>query len=1133
MAAGRDSPASDGLPFAQAGTARGRSAARGVFVGRGHETAALHTALEDALAGQGRLVLLAGEPGIGKSRLADELSAEAQRRGVDVLWGRCWEAGGAPAYWPWVQSMRAHVRERAPEALRAELASGAGDIAQILPELRELFPDLPAPPAAQSEDARFRLFDAMAMFLRNAAQTHPLVLVLDDLHAADTPSLLLLRFVAGELGQSRILLIGAYRDTEVGPDHPLAATVAELSRERSTSLLQLAGVARADLSQYLERTTGVVAPQDLVVAIHEETEGNPLFFGELVRLLAAEGRLEAPMVAGARRFAIPPGLREVIDRRLDRLPDESRPLLTLASVLGREFTLDALARLSALPVDELRPMLDEALAAGVVGEVPGTFARLRFSHVVIRDVLYDELTAARRVQLHRQVGEELEVLYAHDPEPHLAELAHHFFQGLSGGDVGRTVDYARRAGDRASALLAYEEGARLYRMALRALAFRDPSDEDLRCELLLCLGDAQARAGDVPTAQETFLQAADVARKRALSEQFARAALGYGGRFVWEAARGDTRLVPLLEQALEALGERDSPLRARLLARLAGGPLRDEPDPKRRAALSERAVEIARRLEDPATLAYALDGRYAAIWWPDNLEQRLEVATELARVAREAGDMERELQGRHYRCLALLELGDMPAVYADLQGQAGLADELRQPAQQWYVASVRATLATFEGRFAEAEELVPQALGLGRRAQGPMAFVYFTIHSYLLRREQGRLEEIEDAVAQAAAEVPTYPVLRCLLSHLYAELGQEALARQTFETLFTGEAPVLALNDEWVFGMSLLSDVAAFLGDRPRAGALYELLGPYGRRNAVSTPDGCLGSVSRPLGVLAATLMRWAEAARHFELALEMNARSRARPWVAWTRHDFARMLLERDGPGDRERASALLDEALTTARSLGMAALERKLEGLGGPATAECVFRREGEYWSIAYGGDRCRLKDTKGLRYLATLLASPAREVHCLELVAGAEGQVPRGAAPSARELAEAGLETAGLGDAGELLDAQARKAYKRRLQELEDEVAEAESWNDPERAARARDERDLIAAELVGALGLGGRARHAGSPAERARQSVTKAIKLATERIGRSSPALARHLEATIHTGLLCRYEPDPRAPITWRL
>ncbi len=601
---------------------------------------------------------------------------------------------------------------------------------------------------------------------------------------------------------------------------------------------------------------------------------------------------------------------------------------------------------------------------------------------------------------------------------------------------------------------------------------------------------------------------------------------------MWEAGRGDRHLRPLLEEALGLLGDRDPTLRAMLLARLAGGPLREEPERTGRALVSEQAVELARRLDDPATLAYVLDGHYAAIWWPDNLEQRLGVAAELARVAGEAGDKEREFQGHHYRCLALLELGQMAEVYVELEAQARLAEELRQRAQQWYVTSVRAMLATFEGRLSDAEELVERAFVLGRRAQGSMAPAYYTIQSYLLRREQGRLDEVEDRLREAATAFPTYRVLRCLLAHLHAELGRHAQARQLLESLAGDDPAKLGLDDEWLFSASVLADVAGFLGDERSAAALHEALLPYAARNAGSNPDGCIGSVSRPLGVLASALGRFDQAERHFEDALELNARSGSGPWAAQTRLDWARAQLARDGPGDRERAAEHVTAALQTAREFGGAALEGKASELLGVLRVESPtvdagepvhrFRREGEYWAIAFDGDEFRLRDTKGLRYLADLLANPGLELSALALAAEARSS---GRVPSPHGLAAEGVVASGASGAGEVLDAVAMGAYARRRDDLRDEIEEAERFNDPERVARAREEIEALTAELAAAAGLGGRARHAPGPAERARQSVTKAIKAAIARISDHSPALGGHLSRTIHTGAVCSYRVEP--------
>jgi predicted ATPase len=362
--------------------------------------------------------------------------------------------------------------------LRGQLGAGAGDLAQLLPELRELFPDLPEPPAPESESARFRLFEAASAFLKSAAQSRPLVLVLDDLHAADEPSLLLLQFLARELGESRLLVVGAYRNVDPNPADPLTTALTELARDPVTRSLALAGLGEHDVRRFIEVTSGQSPTDQLVAAIHEETEGNQLFVGEIVRLLATKGSLTDAKVP---RLAIPQSVRDVIARRLRHLSEQCNRVLVLASVLGREFALEALARVAGLSDDELLDTLDEAMAAGVVSDVPGSPGHLRFAHVLIRDTLYEGLTTARRVRLHRLAIAALEPLYGEEPGPHLAELAYHC---TAGSDFAKSLRYARLAGDRALALLAYEEAARLYEAALDAGELTGLPNR-ARCELLL------------------------------------------------------------------------------------------------------------------------------------------------------------------------------------------------------------------------------------------------------------------------------------------------------------------------------------------------------------------------------------------------------------------------------------------------------------------------------------------------------------------------------------------------------------------------------------------------------------------------------------------------------------------------
>jgi DNA-binding SARP family transcriptional activator len=887
----------------------------GAFVGRERELAELVGGLDDAFAGRGRLLLLVGEPGIGKSRLAEELIAQARARGARVLVGRCWEAGGAPAYWPWVQSLRPYLRDTDAESLRSQLRGGAADVARLLPELRDVLTDLPPAAPLESEGARFRLFDSTTAFLKRAAAARPLVLVLDDLHAADETSLLLLQFLARELGESRLLIVGAYRDVDPTLADPLATTLTELAREPVTRTLALAGLGEADVARFIELAAPGASAADLSAVVKAGTDGNPLFVGEIVRLLAVEGRLEEPAIAPV---AIPQSVREVIGRRLRHLSDECNRLLSLASVLGREFDLDALAGVSGLERGAILELLDEGIEARVVSEVPGVIGRMRFVHALIRDAAYHRLTRSRRVQLHRQAGEALEALYSSDLDPHLAELAHHFFEAAAGGTGQKAVDYARRAGSRAVAVLAYEEAVRLYEMAIQALGQDAAATARLRCELLLALADAQGRAGDGPGAKSTFLRAADLARSERLPEMLARGAVGYGGRFLWAHALTDERLVPLLEDGLSALGKGDSVLRVQLLSRLAAA-LRHGPSRERRERISEEAIQIARRIGDHATLAYALAAAECALHAPHNAHRRLAEGKEIVSLVAGTGDKERLFDGHEHSFWAAWELGDPDRRAVELASMTRVAEELRQPAQLWMLATARATLALSQGRFAEAPELIERAAAIGERVLAWHAVAARKMQLFLLRREQRRLDGFVPEVTDHAHEFPSPLVHRAVLAHVYARVERTEEAKALLHELTSRDLSDWHVDEEWLLSICLLAETCAILGDTGPAASLYELLLPYGSLNAVALPELALGSTSQPLGILASLLGRFEDAARHFEEALRMNERMGARPWLAHTQEDYARMLLRRNGQGDRERAEKLLSRAQATYHELGM----------------------------------------------------------------------------------------------------------------------------------------------------------------------------------------------------------------------
>jgi DNA-binding SARP family transcriptional activator len=897
--------------------------AAGVFVGRGAELQTVLHALADARDGRGGVLLLSGEPGIGKTRLADEVVGHARDQGIHTMRGRCWEDGGAPAYWPWVQLLRACMRSLEPAELRRRVGSGAPELAELLPELRELLGEIPRPVVRDPEALRFRLFDAVVSFLGEIATTdRPLLVVIDDLHAADESSLLLLRYLAGAISDTRVLVLGAYRDTEQGPDDALERLLGDLLRERRVTRIPLGGLRRDDVESYVRLSIDGDASPEVVQALHSQTAGNPLFIVETVRLLAAENQLESTDIGRV----VPAGVRDAVQRRLAPLPEAARRALTVASVLGRQFDPETLERLVGAAAVE---GVDIAIAARLVTAAPGAPGVLVFSHALVRDAIYEAIPSRRQRELHRQAGEALERRHAADLGRHLAQLAYHFYEAA---EDERARRYSAQAAELAASRLAYEEAARLYRLALMLAERSDEASDAEVCDLLLGLGDAQARAGDDAGAKHTFLRAAEVARGARLAEQLGRAALGYGGRWVWTKGRGDQHLLPLLEEAVETLPPEDSALRARLLARLAGGPLSLEGDASmaRRRTLSAEAVQIARRVGDAAVLAWTLDGRKVAIWAPDTLEEQWEIMGEMQELAERAGDPEQIVDARICRLIKLVERSELDRFEVEYAAARRVADELGQPGQRWLVAVHEPMYALLTGQLANAEQLIEQAFEIGRSSAPWNARMARLRQRVVLCGLEGRLEDVEEELRAAATEEVLYPSLKAALASLYADIGDTARCRAAFEAL-TGQAFAgIAFDDTWTYTLGTLAHACHFLEDREHAAVLYERLEPYGHRNLVAPIEASLGSVAWPLGRLAATLGAAGVAAGWFERAAAENERAGALPWAAHARLDHARVLVS---TGDHAAAEPLLNAASATYRALGMDAWVARCEVATAPA--------------------------------------------------------------------------------------------------------------------------------------------------------------------------------------------------------
>ena len=884
--------------------------AGGVFVGRERELDEMRGALEDALGGHGRLLLLVGEPGIGKTRTAEELATYARVRGAKVHWGRCHEGDGAPAYWPWTQALRSYVREADPVGLAWELGPSAPEVAQLVPEVTERLGEVPEPPALEPEQARFRLFDSVSGFLANASRSRPLVLVLDDLHWADEPSLLLLKFIGRHLSDTGLLVVGTYRDVELGRHHPLAATLAELGEIEQTRRMALRGLDHEAVERFIVMTAGV-APPGLAEAVHEQTEGNPFFLGEVVRLLVSEGRLERDGTGW--ELAIPQGVREVVGRRLDRLSPETNDVLTQAAAVGREFEVAVLERVAGCPADEVARALDEATEARVVAESrrPGRFA---FSHALVRETLYAEIPGSKRVPLHGAIGEALEELHPGDPEL-FAELAHHFLEAAPAGNVDRAVSYAERAARQATDQLAHEAAADHYERAIEALDLRRPPDRGHRLELLRALGEAQTRAGRFVSARKTLESAVTLARDLDDAQSLAQAVIGIAA--LSEAGSVDERIVGMINEALEVLGEGDSVERALLLSALAQELYWEDPVGKSRP-LGNQAIEMARRLGDMRTLAMTLARRQFDV--TTDVHERIKIVDELIALAERAGERDVATRGHLYQLANLLALGDMAGVDRELETYARLAQELRQPQHLWNVPLVRGMRALMEGRFDDVEALAGEALAGGRRAQEPLSEQFYAVQMALLHTHRGTVEEMLPGIREMARRYPAIRAWRLGLVSFLTEAGRLDEARLEFDHLAAEDFQDLPRDAQWVVGLALISRACARLGDAERAATLYELLLPYeGTAVVAGRAAACNGPVSLYLGNLALTMSRTTDAVRHLEDAIELATRMGDRPFLAQSEQGLVAALLTRDAAGDRERALELLGRVLEAGQQLGM----------------------------------------------------------------------------------------------------------------------------------------------------------------------------------------------------------------------
>jgi tetratricopeptide (TPR) repeat protein len=878
------------------------------FVGRAAPLQRLRERWSESSRGQGGLMAIGGEPGIGKTRLAARFAGEVHGAGGSVLYGRADEDGVSP-YQPFVETLRHYAAHRPRLREQPGLEAPTRLLAALVPELGQ--------PAGRPSDPhdRHQLLEAVLQLFAHAASERPLLVILEDLHWADAPTAVLLRALPRRCAGSRVLVVATYRDLETDATDPLAQALIDLRRECLLERIFLAGFDRSETAALIAARAGDEADVALTNRLCGQTGGNPFFIEELMRSLA-----EAPDAAAG----VPAGVKDVIGRRLDRLPPPALETLTLAAVLGIDFRLSTLRLVAAeLATDELLASLEAAVAARLVVEDHDEVDRFSFAHALVRETLYERLIASRRLRLHQRVAEALETA----PVPvHPAELAHHYFQARQVGGAAKAVVHSLRAAEVALAVRAPEEAADHYERALAALEIVRGYDAAARCDVMLALGAARWQASR-PDRGSTFMQAIELARGLGSADRLAQAALGAGGRFYAPGAV-DVPEIELLDEALAGLPAGDSALRVRVLARQAENLVCAEPTARARALAGE-ALDTARRLGEPEPLTAALMGLHAALLHVDHADERRRLAEEALAVAGELGAVETSALGRHWLLYDLTELGQLDEAWRRHVELELLAGELQQPLYRHAALVWRSVLTALAGRFDEAERLACDSVALAERARAPGARMHFTAQLAALRREQGRLDVLLPELERFAGSEPSVGPWHGILPLAYLDAGDRSRARSAHDAALAGGVSAVPRTMFWLTTLASLAESAALLEDPDGAAQLYAALEPHADRLAQWSFTGNAGSVHRALGRTAAVAERRDHASEHFENALRRHAALCCRPLLARTQCDYGELLLT-GTRADRARARMLLREAHLAARHFGMQGVASRAECSG-----------------------------------------------------------------------------------------------------------------------------------------------------------------------------------------------------------
>ena len=901
---------------------------RRVFVGREPEQKQLQAAFDGAMSGQGALMMVVGEPGIGKTALCEQLSTYVTLRGGKTLVGHCYEEGSLSLpYLAFVEAMRSYVLTREVKNLRKELGTGAADVARIVSEIREKLKVEPRPPESPEEE-RYRLMQAVTGFLTNAARVQPLLIVLEDLHDADKGTLEMLTHVSRNLGGARLLIVGTYRDIEVDRAHPLSAALAELRRVSTFGRVLLRGLNADEVGRMLNSITREDIPWGLAEAVHRQTEGNPLFVQEVIRYLVEEGLLsrEEGQWRATRdtplEMSIPEGLRDVVGKRLSGLNQECNRILSIASVIGREFRLAVLQKVANVPDDELFTALEEAKGAAVVEErsAVGAAVTYRFSHAFFKQTLYEEIIAPRRIRLHQQVGQALEEVYAKRLEEHAAELAEHFSHSSDSADLAKAVSYSEMAAQRAWAVYAYGENVRLLEQALKVQEVLDPEDKGKRCDLLRALGNALVLAGEPRRALDVEIPAAFSLAEEIGDSRRASRVCGLAHVALFLHGAGAAMATPEAAQWAERADRYAEPDTLERIGADIGlaGVKSSTAHWDEAVVLLDRAVKLARHLGDTEAFWMAASNWLMTATAPQHAEERLHLTEELMAGSRAGVSMRTLGTSLWFAGDAFLEPGQRQRaeeVWGELQV---LAERTGQANSLLLATSCDAILATLEGHLDEAVEIANRLRARGEELG--LSPVARTIAGGASLRPLLHIGKANEALQLVTPWIYPEPQAISL-----AHLGRDAEVTEILDQCVVARPGIGSTKDETPAYRDIMSLEAAVLVEHKQAA---DLLMPRFAVSGLGTTGMFFTTcVARHLGGAAALLDRPEEARTHYQDALKVATEMRFRPEVALTRLQLAELLLEHY-PEEKSEALEHLDFAITEFRDMKMQpSLERALK--------------------------------------------------------------------------------------------------------------------------------------------------------------------------------------------------------------